>query len=139
MPTALEWEYAARSPESLLYPWGNEWDLLRGNFNYWPTDDISIRPERLKDAGVITPADGYPDGISPFDIWDMVGNLPEWLSTGGHKGQSHREREEPAWFYCMPVFNYMSDPLPGYIGFRPVKDKWEPELWPGHDVNSVKT
>ncbi len=137
LPTALEWEYAARGPQSLLYPWGNEWDPLRGNFSYGARGDREIRPERLKGAGLITPADGYPEGVSPFGIWDMVGNLPEWLNTKSNKGQSRREREDPTWFYCMPAFNYLSDPFPGYIGFRPVKDKWEPELWPGHKVDSA--
>ncbi|MCA9947441.1 MAG: formylglycine-generating enzyme family protein, partial [Anaerolineales bacterium] len=129
LPTALEWEYAARGSESLFYPWGNEWDPLRGNF--YRTLAMSVRPEHLKSASSVTPADGYPNGVSPFGIWDMVGNLPEWLDSYRHKGQSRREHHDPAWFYFMPVFINEPDPMPGYIGFRPVKDAWEPQLWSG--------
>lgn len=134
LPTALEWEYAARGPESLFYPWGNEWDPLRGNF--YRTLFMSVRPEHLKSADSVTPADGYPDGVSPFGIWDMVGNLPEWLDSYRHKGQTQREHHDPAWFYFMPVFNNEPDPMPGYIGFRPVKDKWEPQMWSGFGTAS---
>ncbi|MEZ4593335.1 MAG: formylglycine-generating enzyme family protein [Chloroflexota bacterium] len=129
LPTALEWEYAARGSESLFYPWGNEWDPLRGNF--YRTLAMSVRPEHLKSASSVTPVDGYPNGVSPFGIWDMMGNLPEWLDRYGHKGQTQREYHNPAWFYFMPVFNNEPDPMPGYIGFRPVKDEWEPQLWSG--------
>ncbi len=132
LPTALEWEYAARGPESLFYPWGNEWNPLRGNF--YRTCDMSVRPAHLKDASSVTPVDGYPDGVSPFGIWDMVGNLAEWVASGRHKGQTRRERHDPAWFYFMPVFINVADPMPGYIGFRPVKDEWEPQTWPGRDL-----
>ncbi|MCC6605866.1 MAG: SUMF1/EgtB/PvdO family nonheme iron enzyme [Anaerolineae bacterium] len=136
LPTALEWEYAARGPESLFYPWGNEWDPLRGNF--YRTLAMSVRPEHLKSAGSVTPVDGYPNSVSPFGIWDMVGNLPEWLDSYRHKGQTQREHHDPAWFYFMPVFNNEPDPMPGYIGFRPVKDEWEPQLWSGFGAAASK-
>lgn len=137
LPTALEWEYAARGSESLFYPWGNEWDPLRGNF--FPTLDLSVRPEHLKDASSVTPVDSYPNGVSPFSIWDMAGNLPEWLDRYSHKGQTQREYHNPAWFYFIPVFVNEPDPMPGYIGFRPVKDEWEPQLWPGFGAASSET
>lgn len=134
LPTAAEWEYAARGPESFFYPWGNEWDPLRGNL-YGDNRAAPVRPDHLKDNNhFLTPVDGYPAGVSPFGIWDMLGNLAEWITSARHRGRSLRERRSPAWFYYMPVFNNSGDPFPGYIGFRPVKDTWDPQLWSGHDL-----
>ena len=65
LPTEAEWEFAARGPESSVYPWGNEYDAKKANL----------------DGGTGPVAVGsYPAGASWVGAQDMAGNAMEWVA-----------------------------------------------------------
>jgi formylglycine-generating enzyme required for sulfatase activity len=66
LPTEAQWEKAARGAGQYKYPWG---DALpgcnRANYGDCP-------PSTTVEVGL------FPDGQSPFGVYDMAGNVWEW-------------------------------------------------------------
>ena len=70
LPTAHEWEMAARGTDGRRYPWGDDFDELRCN-----TSESGI--------GQLTVAGRYPRGVSPYGCHDMFGNVVQWCADVG--------------------------------------------------------
>jgi len=66
LPTEAEWEKAAKGPESFKYPWGNDLDVKKANFGR--KDEITAN------------VDEYEEGKSPYGVYNMAGNVFEWVS-----------------------------------------------------------
>jgi formylglycine-generating enzyme required for sulfatase activity len=75
VPTEAEWQAACEGPERLTFPWGHH---------------LRTGPGQPLRANLFSDTDGYartapvgsfPEGRSPYGLWDMGGNVWEWALT----------------------------------------------------------
>lgn len=79
LPLPEEWEKAARGADGRKYPWGDEWDGTRAN---WDEDG------KIDGYRKLAPACGFPRGSSPYGAENMAGNVREWVDNATLKGGS---------------------------------------------------
>ncbi len=130
LPSEAEWEYAARGPDSLVYPWGDVFDGTR--LNYCDRNCPFDWADQAVDDGYefTAPAETYSSGASWIGALDMTGNVWEWVNDwyeSGYYGKSpdvnpsgpasgeHKVLRGGAWS------DYYDDARASYrIDFRPV-------------------
>ncbi|PKN48213.1 MAG: hypothetical protein CVU58_06410, partial [Deltaproteobacteria bacterium HGW-Deltaproteobacteria-16] len=75
LPTEEEWEAAARGASGQLFPWGDTWLADLGNFE-------------AACLGGTSPVEHFGrKAMSPYGIYDLLGNVAEWTSSV-HAGQA---------------------------------------------------
>lgn len=68
LPNEFEWEKASRGTDARIWPWGNTFDITKCNVESW-------------EGSGSRPVGSYPEGVSPYGVYDMAGNVWEWTSS----------------------------------------------------------
>lgn len=77
MPFEDEWERAAEGDTQKLFPWGDAGIQNLGDDEDWAKCNSrhNIYPDTFNQT---SPVYWFPEGVSPFGVFDMVGNKWEW-------------------------------------------------------------
>jgi hypothetical protein len=71
LPTADEWEKAARGGAETIYPWGDQ----------SPTDSIRANYDGNGRFDGTSPVGSFENGKNAYGLYDMAGNVWEWTSS----------------------------------------------------------
>jgi formylglycine-generating enzyme required for sulfatase activity len=135
-PTEQQWQRAAQGDDNRLYPWDmtNKFDKSRCN-----TLESKL--------GLTTEVNLFADGISPFGVYDMSGNvfewcLSDWQGSKNIKGESPRVVRggsfKDDYLHAQTIFSgwYPPNHSSNILGFRIVR-RLVPDEVPEYTIEDV--
>ena len=117
LPTAREWEKAARGVDGRWFPWGDRFDASLCNIR-----------ESTKDGPRVAPVESFVFDESVYGVRGMAGNMRDWTETasahGGSAASPLRVVRGGAWYggrvsaRCADRFWFEPNHVYFFVGFR---------------------
>ena len=86
LPSEAEWEKAAIGTNSRKWPWGNTFNL--------DIDGVTVHANIASE--IFLPVGSFPTGISSYGVYDMAGNVQEWVADWyGANYYNHSPQSNP--------------------------------------------
>jgi serine/threonine protein kinase len=125
LPTADEWEKAARGTDGRWWPWGDQTPSAEVNFRR-PDEAAAKEEDTILVGGDLAPVGSHPADTSPYGVMDMAGNVMEWVDAW--YGSGKREIRGGSWntgsFATRAAGRTGREPQANYfdVGFRCSRD-----------------